>query len=47
MIEQGILALAALNAGLASGAIHELVGKRWAVAWSVVMAALLVALAVL
>ena len=47
MIEQVILALAALNAGIASGAIHELAGKRWSIAWSLFMAALLVALAVL
>ena len=47
MIERAILFIAALNAGLASGALHELVGKRWSVAWSLFMAALLVALAVL
>ena len=47
MIEQFILALAALMAGLASGAIHELVGKRWSVVWSVFMAWLLVLLYVL
>ena len=44
MIEQTILALAALMAGLASGAIHELAGKRWSVTWSIFMAWLLVLL---
>ena len=47
MIEQTLLALAALNAGLASGAIHELAGKRWSVAWSILMVWLLVLLYVL
>lgn len=47
MIEQVILAIAALNAGIASGAIHELAGKRWSVAWSIFMVLLLAALYVL
>ena len=46
-IEMIVLGLAAFASGIASGAIHELAGKRWSVAWSLFMAALLVLLYVL
>lgn len=38
------LFLAALGSGIASGAIHELAGKRWAVVWTMVMAFVLLGL---
>ena len=46
-IELIALGLAALASGIASGAIHELAGKRWAVTWSLVMVFLLMVLYVL
>lgn len=46
-LELIFLALAAFVAGIASGSIHELAGKRWAVLWTLSMAATLVALYVL
>ena len=40
-LEQVFLAFAAMASGIASGAIRELVGARWCLAW---LAAMLVAL---
>lgn len=46
-LEQIILFFAALCAGVGSGAIHELAGKRWAVTWALMMLWLLIGLYVL
>ena len=46
-LEQIFLAFAALASGIASGAIHELVGVRWAVVWVCIMVVLLMGLYVL
>ena len=46
-LEQIFLALASLASGIASGAIREFVGARWAVAWVLMMLVALTGLYVL
>lgn len=46
-LEQVFLAFAATASGIASGAIRELIGARWAVAWVLTMVVALMGLYVL